>query len=156
MTRSAWVSLRCSSVRSADSFPASHASLVSSAYRKCLESLTSPADRARWGNQDVVTGLSLTHSEMSTSDVLSCGSGFKVHTVQVRHFHFTVLSSQDFHSCIFGCCVERAGTLVSIHDQNSLCCQNQEFQLKGVRHKMKKSQTWLGPTICSHLEVQVA
>lgn len=45
MTRSASVSLRCSSVMSADSFPVSHASLVSSAYRKCSESLISPAER---------------------------------------------------------------------------------------------------------------
>lgn len=67
---------------------------------------------------------------MFTNDVLSCGSGFKVHGIQVGHFHLTVLSSKDFHSDIFGCCIERAGTLVSIHDQNSLCCQNQELLLK--------------------------
>lgn len=70
------------------------------------------------------------HSEISTSDVLSCGSGFKVHGVQVGHFHLVVLSSKDFHSGIFSCCVEWAGTLVSVHNQNSLCWKNPRVLVK--------------------------
>lgn len=70
------------------------------------------------------------HSEKSTNDVLSGGSGFKVHGVQVRYLHLTVESSEELHSCIFGCCIERAGALVSIHDQNIRCCQNERVSVK--------------------------
>lgn len=69
-------------------------------------------------------------SETSTSDVLSCGGGFKVHGVQVGHFHRVILRGKDVHSSIFGRRVERVGTLVSIHDQNSLFCQKPRVMVK--------------------------
>lgn len=78
---------------------------------------------------DVVTVYS--HSYTSTSDVLRRGSGFKLHGVQVRHFHLkVVLLRKAISGELFDFCIEGVGTLVSIHDQSSLSCKNPELWLK--------------------------
>lgn len=77
---------------------------------------------------DVVTFYS--HSCTSTGDVLRRGSGFKLHGVQVRHFHLKLLVRKAISSELLDFCIEGVGTLVSIHDQNSFSCKNPELWLK--------------------------
>lgn len=82
--------------------------------------------------EEVITDVDTfySHSYTSTSDVLRCGSGFKLHGVQVRHFHLKPLLQEAISSELFDSCIEGVGTLVSIHDQSSLSCKNPELWLK--------------------------